>query len=170
MESFIVVGKIVKPQGVRGQVKVMPITDDPERFSALETVYLSDDEKPLHVSSCDVREGYAYMNFSGVDSRDAAESLRGRYVRVRREDAAQLPEGRYFIADLVGCEVRDENGKNLGVLKDVLQHGAADVYIVDSEKRFSFPAIKQVIRGVDINARVITVDPSELAKVILYED
>ncbi len=112
MKEYLMIGQVIKPQGVRGEIKVLPLTDDPERFLDLARVFLDETGgEALAVRAARTREGYAYLCLAGVEDRDAAEALRGRELFVPRAEAAPLPEGRYYIADLIGMQVVDEAGR-----------------------------------------------------------
>ena len=130
--DFIQIGKIVKPQGIRGEVKVLPMTDHLERFLELKEVFLEQKGEKVQTKVMGARIGAdaAYLFLERVYDRNAAEALRGCALFVDRAHAAELPEGRYFIVDLIGAEVFSKEGKRIGVLKEVLQPGANDVFVV----------------------------------------
>lgn len=171
MKKFLLIGQAVKPQGVRGEVKVLPATDDVERFCDLENVFL--DEKGeicKKVESARTREGFAYVKLEGVDDRDEAECLRGCSLYIDRAHAVPLPEGRYYISDLIGMRVQDETGAELGRLSDVMQAGGNDVYEVAGARTFRFPALKRVLKGVDVENGVMTLDSAVLSEIAVYDD
>lgn len=171
MKKYLMIGQIVKPQGVRGEVKVLPLTDDPARFCDLETIYLDEKgERSAKVLSARVREGFAYVALEGVPDRDAAERLRNRALYVDRAHAAPLPEGRYYISDLIGMAVEDETGAALGQLADVLQAGGNDVYEVEGARTFRFPALKRVLMSVDVEGGKMVLDSAVLAQIAVYDD
>jgi len=174
MRPYLCVGTIVKPQGIKGEVKVAPETDDIARFGRLKRVFLLENGQytPLKVLSGRTREGFAYLTLEGFADMNAAETLRGKDLYVSREDAVKLPAGRYFIADLIGCRVQDDQGKDLGTLQDVLQAGGNDVYVVkkDGEKDLLFPAIRALLKTVDVESGRIVVDAARLTEVAVYAD
>ena len=171
MKNYLMIGQIVKPQGVRGEVKVLPLTDDPERYGELETVYFDEKgEKSAKVLSARVREGFAYVALEGVADRDAAERLRNQALYVDRAHASPLPEGRYYISDLIGMQVTDENGAELGQLVDVMQAGGNDVYEVKGARVFRFPALKKVLKDVDVEGGSMVLDGAVLAQIAVYDD
>lgn len=166
MQAYLCIGVIVKAQGIRGEVKVQPLTDDPRRFTALETVYLDDrGTRSLQVQSARAAAGWAYLKIAGVDDRDAAETLRGTRLYVDRAHAVSLEADTYFVVDLIGCDVVDLSGARVGEIADVLQPGGNDVYVVKGPggERL-IPAIRQVVRAVDVAAGVVTVDAAMLAE------
>ena len=162
------VGKIVRPQGVKGEVKVEPYTDDAARFEQLKTCFIEQSEAA--VESVRLDNGSVYIKFSGINDRNAAESLRNSMVYVDRADAVPLEEGRYFIADLIGCGVFSDGGERLGTLEDVLQNGAADVYVVKGERDFMVPALKRLLTEVDVENRRIVLDSQALSETAVYGD
>ncbi len=171
MKKYLMIGQIVKPQGVRGEVKVAPATDDPERFCELPHVYLDEKgEKQLKVLSGRVREGYAFLTLEGISDRDQAEGLRNVFLYIDRENAVKLPEGRYYISDLIGMDVKDEAGNALGKLTDVFQAGGNDVYEVRGNRVFRFPALKRALVSVDVENAVMVLDASELSRIAVYDD
>ena len=171
MKPYLMIGQIVKPQGVRGEVKVLPLTDDPERFCELAQVYLDEGGQTLvKVESARTREGYAYVKLEGVDDRDQAERLRDTFLYVARADAAPLPEGRYYIADLIGMQVVGQDGAELGTLSDVMQAGGNDVYEVRGKRTFRFPALRRALLDVDVEAGRMTLDRNALSEIAVYDD
>jgi len=126
LKDYLAVGQVLRPQGVRGEVKVKPLTDDPRRFLVLERVYLLNGESyaPLGMRCTRVHEGFAYVLFDGVADREAADAHRGALLYVDRGHAAPLSEDANSIRDLVVREVFETRGQRIGVLEEVLQHVA----------------------------------------------
>ena len=174
-KDYLRIGLVLRPQGVRGELKVQPLTDDPARFRQLEKIWIEttrgeyEERVPLSVS---VRDDGVYLSLSGVADRNQAETLRGRYLCVDRAHAVQLPEGRWFVCDLIGCAVRDSAGQQLGKLTDVLQSGPTDVYVVamPDGRTLMFPALKRLLMQVDTSAKEMVLDAAVLPEVALYED
>ena len=154
--AWVVIGEITRPHGVRGAVKVLPHTDYPQRFDSLAEVYVgTGDTEPelMGFSLLSRQKDQLICRIGGAESRDAAEKRRGKLLLVPREEAVELPPGYYYIFDLVGLAVHTEDGKCLGRLKEVLQPGANDVYVVeptDGESEILLPAIKDVVLDVDL--------------------
>ena len=154
MEDFLQVGVITATHGIRGEVKVFPTTDDPERFLDLETVYLDTgrEEKLLTISSVKFFKQFVILKFKEFDNINDVEPFRKKSLLVTREQAVPLEEDEYFIADLIGLRVITDEDKVLGELTDVLETGANDVYQVTDEngKEILLPAIKDCILSVDL--------------------
>ena len=171
MKKFLMIGQIVKPQGVRGEIKVLPMTDDPERYLDLEYVFLDEKgETQLEVTGARIREGFAYITLDGITDRDQVERMRNMFLYIDRANAAPLPEGRYYVADLIGMQVSDDKGNELGKLVDVMQAGGNDVYEVKGKRVFRFPAIKKVLKNVDIEEEKLTLDGEVLSQIAVYDD
>ncbi len=157
MEERLQVGVISSTHGVRGEVKVFPTTDDPKRYKKLKKVYLDTGREflPLEIQGVKFFKQFVIVKFKGIDNINDIEMYRGKSLLVDRENAVPLKEDEYFIADMVGIEVFTEDGEKFGVLKEVMETGANDVYIIDSMKHGEVlvPAIKQCILDVNIEER-----------------
>ncbi|MEG2457052.1 MAG: ribosome maturation factor RimM [Clostridia bacterium] len=164
----LTIGEIVKAQGIKGEVKVVPITDNVLRFKVLKRVFI-DGNRELKVESFRIDGNIVFLKFVGINTRNDAELLANHLINVPRDEAVTLPEGSHFIVDLIGCKVICE-GKQIGALVDVLQNGAADVYIMSSNgKTIMFPALSDLLISVDTNARVIEVCKSRFDEVAVYD-
>ena len=154
MENLLKVGVITTTHGVRGEVKVYPTTDEPERFLDLDYVLLDTGRELRRLDIKNVRffKNLAILKFDGIDNINDIEKYKGRDLWIPREEAQELDEDEYYIADLLGMKVLLEDGSEFGTLRDVMETGANDVYIVDSVKHGEvlLPAIKECIRSVDI--------------------
>ena len=163
----IVIGKILKPQGIRGEIKILPLTDNIERFKSVKYLIVKGQAKP--VLSLRIMDNYVYVKLEGVVDRNEAELLRDEYVSVKRSDAVKLDEGKYFIVDLLGCEIWAD-GQKLGVLDDVLQNTRTDVYVVKGDKLMMFPVVDGLILNTDVNKKRIDLESAKLKEVVVYED
>lgn len=155
--KYLRVGQIVRAHGVHGDVKVLPLTDDPARYRKLKTAYLERGGDYLPVALDDVRlqPDAVILHVSGYDTPEKAEQLKSAYLCVDRENAVALDEYTYFVADLIGCETFDTAGKAYGKITDVLETGANDVYEIEHGKLL-VPALKRVLAQVDIaNGRIV---------------
>lgn len=167
--SLLTIGKIVKAQGIKGEIKVAAITDCAFDFKCLKEVFIGENQR-YKVEFLRVLDIFVFIKLEGVDDRNAAEALVGKYLLASRQDMPPLEEGRYYITDLLGAEVADEKGNNLGMLCDILQHGAADVYVMNARgKTVMFPALKKLLKSVDVQNKVITVDAEVFSEVAVYD-
>lgn len=157
MEEMLQVGVITSTHGVRGEVKVFPTTDDPARFKKLKKVILDTGKEtlPLEIQGVKFFKQFVILKFKGIDNINEIEKYRKCSLFVEREDAVPLEEDEYFIADMIGMEVLLEDGEVFGTLKDVMETGANDVYIIESNGHGEvlLPAIKECILDVDIKAQ-----------------
>lgn len=160
MEEFLQVGVISSTHGIRGEVKVFPTTDDPARFKKLKNVLLDTGRErlELEVQSVKFFKQFVIVKFRGIDNINDIEKYKGKSLLVPREDAVELGEGEYYIADLMGMEVFTEEGR-FGVLKDVMETGANEVYIIDSDEHGEVlvPAIHDCILDVNIEEKVMKI-------------
>lgn len=154
MEDLLQVGVITSTHGIRGEVKVFPTTDDPNRFRKLKQVILDTGKEQLEMEIASVKffKNMVIVKFKGIDDINDVEKYRKAGIYVTRENAIPLGENEYFIADLIGLRVISDEEEELGVIDDVLQTGANDVYIVKKEQTpdLLIPAIKDCIKRVDI--------------------
>ena len=168
---YLRVGRIVRAHGVRGAVKVLPETDDPSRFLALKEAYIEENGgfRPILVSQAQLLSDGAVLYLEGVDTPEQAELMRGKYIAVDRAHAVQLPKDTYFIADLIGCEAFDTDGRRLGKVTDVFPTGANDVYELDGG-RVLIPALKRVLSKVDTEHQKIVFHSGVLSEVAVFAD
>ena len=150
----VAVGIITSTHGVRGEVKVYPTTDDPRRFRRLKEVVLDTGKEKMNLEIEGVKffKQFVILKFKGLDNINDIEKYRQKSLYVTRKNAVRLQRDEYFIADLIGLKVQDEDGKELGTVKDVIETGANDVYEVEMAdgKSLLLPAIKQCILNVDV--------------------
>ncbi len=154
MEKQLQVGVISSTHGIRGEVKVFPTTDDAERFKQLKKVYMDTgkEQMPLEIEDVKFFKKFAILKFKGIDNINDIEKYRGKSLLVDREDAVELGENEYYIADMLGLEVYTEDGNFFGNLKDVMETGANDVYIIAAKEygEVLVPAIRECILDVDV--------------------
>jgi 16S rRNA processing protein RimM len=167
MEDLLQVGAITQTHGVRGEVKVFPTTDDVKRFKKLKEVILDTGKEKITLEIENVKffKQFAILKFKGFDNINDIEKYKGKNLYVTRENAVKLNPDEYFIADLIGLKVYDEEDNYLGELINVIETGANDVYEVklgdgvmtNNSRNVLFPAIKQCILGVDMESRKMKV-------------
>ena len=161
MEDLLKVGVITTTHGVRGEVKVFPTTDDAERFLELEYVLLDTGRELRRLDIKNVRffKNLVILKFDGIDNINDIEKYKGKDLWIPREEAQELGEDEYYIADLQGLNVVLEDGTGFGTLRDVMETGANDVYIIDSNEHGEvlLPAIKECILDVDLEKNIMTV-------------
>ena len=161
MEDLLQVGAITSTHGVRGEVKVFPTTDDAKRFSKLKEVELETKEgtTTLHIKGVKYFKQFVILKFAEFDSLNDVEAIKGKKLFVTRKNAVKLQKDEYFIADLIGLKVVDEEKGIEGTVDDVIQTGANDVYDItlSDGRNLLLPAIKDCILDVDMATKVITI-------------
>lgn len=157
MEQFLRVGVITSTHGIRGEVKVFPTTDDPNRFKKLKHVILDTKKEPLtlEIESVKFFKNQVILKFKGFDNINEIEKYKQCDLLISREDAVPLGEDENFIADLIDMTVETDKGEILGTLVDVMETGANDVYVVEMEggKEVLLPAIKDCILDVNVEEK-----------------
>ena len=161
MEKLLKVGVISSTHGLKGEVKVFPTTDDVKRFRQLKEVLLdAADEKPvLQIEQVKFFKQFVILKFKGIDDIEDVQKYKGKDLLVTRENAVELKKDEYFIADLIGVSVISDDNSLRGILKDVIQTGANDVYVIDLEdgRQLLLPAIKECVLMVDLDENIMKI-------------
>ena len=169
MEQLFKIGLIVKPQGIKGELKVQPLTDDINRFKNLKEVLI--DDKNYRVGSAKIGGNTVFLSLFGINDRNTAETFRGKFLCVKRENAVALEEGRYFISDIIGCKVITDENVCVGEIVDVFS-SRTDVLTVKCEngRIMRFPFLKDLVKSVDVLGKEFIVFAKRLSEVSCYED
>ncbi len=171
--THLVIGEITKPQGVHGEVKIRPITCDYERFEGLKTAYLKrgDSFEEIHLTVNRISFDAVFVNIAGIADRNQAEGLRGELIYIDRAHAVELDEDSSFICDLIGLHGVVDDGRDLGTLRDVLQPGGNDVYVFQGPLgEVLVPALKSVVKRVDLEAEEIILIGQRLDEVAVFDE
>ena len=154
MEQMFTIGKIVNTHGVKGEVRVLPSTDDVKRFGKLKEVKVENRTMTTYeIETVRYHKNFVLLKFKGIDTMNAAELLKNSLLKIDRKDALPLKKDEYYQCDLYGLRVVTDTGRDLGTLTDILMTGSNDVYVVrNEEKEILIPAIKQCILKVDLEA------------------
>ncbi|MDR3263388.1 MAG: ribosome maturation factor RimM [Clostridiales bacterium] len=164
----ISIGYISKPHGLKGELKVLPETYDAAIFKKLKELYV--DGKAYKAEYAKPANGYVIVKLGGIDNADAAGLFRNKTVEIDEKDRMKLPAGVHYISDLIGCGVYAGETR-IGELADVLQNGAADVYVVkDGGKEIMFPALKDLLKKVDTENKLILLDEKRFNETAVYND
>lgn len=161
-EDKITVGKLGKVRGLDGTLKIIPLTDFADRFDNLEKIFVG--EKLFHVESVKHIGGEIFIKFAGIDSREVAKTFTNKFLQVEKKDAAPLDDGEFYTFDIIGCEVFDDD-KFFGKVKEVLKTGSNDVFQVVGEKEILIPALKSVVKKIDIEQKKIFIDSIQLEEI-----
>lgn len=161
--GYTAIGKITNTHGVKGDMKIFPLTDDPDRFFNLRKAYIGEIKEEVLPEDPRIHKGMVLLKFKGLQDINKILRFKGQYIYILDDDRVKLPEGRYYISDLLGCEVIDMSERKLGTIKDVLQGAANDVYVIDggNGKEYLIPAVERFIVSVNITDKRIQVDPIE---------
>lgn len=161
MEEYFEIGQIVNTSGLKGILKIKPFTDDIKKFSNLKTIYIKTKSGLTEFKIEQVRyvKNMVMLKLAGIDTIEEAEKYRNLYIKILRDQEEELEEGSYYVVDILGCKVNTDANQELGKIVDVFQTGSNDVYVVKDEqgKQILLPAIKEVIKNVDVKNKIITV-------------
>lgn len=160
MSEYFVIGKIVNTQGIKGEVRVLPTTDDIDKFKKLKEilVFRKNESKLYEIENVRNHKQFILLKLKGIDTMNDAELLKNTEIKITRDLAVPCEEDEYYINDLYDMQVFTEDGENLGKIVDIIVTGANDVYVVKSdESEILIPAIKQCILNVDISKKEMKV-------------
>jgi len=166
-DDYLIVGRITKPSGIKGEVKVLPITDGPGRYRKLSAVYIESGGtyRKLAIEKTRVNGGRVVLKFSGCSSIEDAELLRDELLFVTRKKAVKIPKGSYYYYDILGCTVTTLEGAVVGEVYDIQNAGSCDVYCVRSpgerSREFMIPAIRDVVKKIDVGEKKIVIETLE---------
>ncbi|HEY3364753.1 MAG TPA: ribosome maturation factor RimM [Symbiobacteriaceae bacterium] len=160
--DLIKIGVVTGAHGLHGEIRVLPLTDFPERFATLRQTLLGPDARPTAIRFRGTVKELIICTFDGVEDRTQAEKLRGQYLQVPKSEVYPLPEGSYYIFDLIGLAVIDPEGNPLGTLVEV-EHGNAahDLYVVETapRKRYMVPAVREFVKEIDLAKGHVVIAP-----------
>lgn len=161
--EYTIIGKITGTHGIKGDLKVYPLTDSTERFFDLAKVYIGDEKIEVQLNSVKLHKGIVLLKFEGLEDINKVLNFKDEYVYVDEDDKVELPENHYFISDLLGCSVYDKKESLIGTITDVIQNSANDVYVVTNEsgKDYLIPAVEAFVVLVDVESKKMIVDPIE---------
>ncbi len=154
-QEYFEIGQIVNTFGIKGFVKINPFTDDLERFEELDSVLVVKNKELIEMQIEEVKfhKNLVLVKFKGVEDINMAEKFKGCYIKISRDKARKLPEDTYFIADLIGIKVYDDNGNLIGKVQDIYNNKSHDIYVVkdDLGKQILLPSTKEVIKQIDLD-------------------
>ncbi|MGB4313587.1 MAG: ribosome maturation factor RimM [bacterium] len=164
MTSLIAIGKVTAPHGVAGEIRVLPLTDFPDRFQQLKKVYLTGKgmagPRLLTVTGVKYHKKFVILKLAGVESRTEAEKLRDCYLKIEPSELVPLPPGHYYHFQIIGLQVKTLEGEVLGEVVEILTPGCNDVYVVQDQEgnEILIPAIKDVVREIDLEGGLMRVE------------
>ena len=161
MEEYFEIGQIVNTSGLKGELKIKPFTDDITKFKNFKTIYISikKELKSFEIERVRFSKNMVFLKLKGIDTIEEAENYRNYYLKIERNKNEKLKKDSYYVVDIIGCKVFTDEKKELGIIEDVFSTGSNDVYVVKNEdgKQLLLPAIKDVIKNIDIQNKSITV-------------
>lgn len=162
--DYIKVGRIINTHGIRGELKIFPLTDDINRFDDLKIAYLGNNKEKVEIEEVKYHKGLVIIKFKEFDNINQVLKYKDDFLFIDINDKVQLPENHYFIFDIVDCTVYDTKGQKIGIVTDVLQYSSNDVYVVrdhEKNKEYLIPAVKQFVVDIDVEHKKIVIDPIE---------
>ncbi len=162
--DFIQVGKIVNTHGIKGEVRIIPLTDNMHRFDKLEKVYLGEKKLKLEITNVRYKDNIVILKFNCYDNINDVEKFKNQYIYVDEEDKIDLKDNQYFIFDIIGCKVLDTLNREIGIVVDIIQAGSNDIYVIEdsiNNKEYLIPAVGYFIKNINIEQKIINIDPIE---------
>ncbi len=172
MKDYTIIGKILKPQALKGEVRVAPITRDAMQYLTYKYLYIGDEHKKVDIQDCRLQDGFVVVKFEGIDSANQAEELRNQLLYVDKTQLAVLDSGEYYIDDLIGCDVVSNlDNEHFGTVTAVDEYSQINTITMQKDdKEYLFPFLEKVVDDVDIDKKVIYVDKDKLMEVLVDED
>jgi len=168
MKTNFELGKVLKSRGLKGEFKVEIYSSEPGKFLKIKTILI--DNKPFEVEKITSDGSFCYFKVKGIDSIEQSDLIKNKSIFITREQLPKQPTGKYYIADIIGCEVYS-NGDYIGTICDIQQYGSADVYEIKTNDSFiSFPAIKDVFNNIDIENCKIILNDSIFSRIAVYDN
>lgn len=163
---MIKIGEVVNVVGLRGELKIYPYSENKERFETLKTLYFDDTQ--VNIEQVRYKENLVILKIQGIDDRSGAEACRGKEVFMKEEELEELPQGTYYVKDILGFQIEDVSRGIIGILKDVRDNGAQSLFIIENNQggELLVPAVEEFFIGVDMDRKVVMVDLIEG----MYED
>lgn len=162
-QDLVIIGKIVAPHGVRGDVRVIPLTDFPDRFLHMKAVLVGED-RLLPIETAKFHKQFLLLKFRNLNDRNAVEALRGQFLYVQRQDVVPLSDDEFYVFDIIGMSVYTPDGELLGKVSEVIETGSNDVYVVERPvaRPLLVPALKKIVAVMDVaNRRMVIQRPEE---------
>ena len=163
MVKMLKVGKIVNTHGIKGDLKVLPLTDYMERFEELDWVYIDGNDERFYIKNVRYMPAVVLLSFKGYEDINLVKRFKDKYLFIDENQRRDLPEGTYYIADIIGLDVYTTKGEYIGRVKDIIQTSSNDVYVIEGEgsREIMIPAVEEFISGICLGEGKIIIDPIE---------
>jgi len=156
--EYVTVGRILAPWGIQGKLKVEVITDFPERFAPSSQVYIN--QQPVTIDRAEWHKGKLVIKLDAINSAEEAQKLRGQYLEIPANQLRPLPEGQFYLFQVIGLEVQTTQGELLGIITEILSAESNDTYVVSGDRgEILIPAIEDVIKSIDLDSGLMTIQP-----------
>lgn len=162
--EYIQVGKIINTHGIKGELKIIPLTDNIDRFDDLKSIFIGEEKTKVNIEKIWYNKGFVIIKLKEFDDINQVISYKDEYVYIDEKDKVQLPEDTYFIFDIIDCQVIDTSGNKLGIVKNVMTNFSNDIYVVEDlklGKEHLIPAVKEFVVDINIEEKIITIEPIE---------
>lgn len=160
--EYVMIGQIINTHGIKGDLKVYPYTEDVERFSDLEKIYIGEGKEPFDIGKVKYHKGMVLLKLKSFDNINEVLHFKEEYLYIDEENIVELPENNYFIDDLIDCNVYDMGEKYIGYVKNVLQNTGNDIYVVkndDKKEEYLIPGVTSFVKKIDVSNQKILIDP-----------
>lgn len=172
MDEYTVIGKVLKPQALKGEVRISPITRDVTQYLNYEYLYIGENLERRDIDYARIQDSFVVVKFCNINDADTADSLRNELLYVDKSQLGQLADDEYYITDLIGCDVVDADSKELfGKISLVDEYSSVNtITMVKDDKEYLFPFLERVVKDVDISNKKVFVDKEKLMEVLVDED
>lgn len=166
-DSITCIGKIINTHGIKGELKVNPYTFDKNRFSKLKSVFIGEDLKEFFIKKVRVND-FVYLSFEGYENINDVLNLKGLNIYIKDEDRLELEDDQYYVSDLIGKEVYDTDGNYIGVLKEILEYPANDIFVIEGKDKetYQVPGVKEFIKKIDSTITIKLIEGMILWKLV----
>lgn len=161
LNNYTIVGQIINTRGIKGELKLLPLSTNNNRFKKLNKVFIGEDLIPQTVKKVQITDNFVYITFEGLDNINDVERYKSCYLYVSDEDRVELEEGEYFIFDIIGCKVFDTKDNYIGEVVDLIENPANDIYVIQGEKQYLVPQVSEFVKEIKIKEKKIIIDPIE---------
>ena len=162
MGNYIRVGKILNTHGIKGDLKVLPLTNEPSRFEKLKTIFIDNENNKVEITKVWYNKGFVMLKLEGYNDINEVIKFKNCYILIDEKDALKLPENSFFISQIIGLRVFCSDGNELGEIVEVLQPGANDVYVVrGNNKEYLIPAVKEFVKEINLDNNKMIIEPIE---------
>lgn len=160
--KFIKIGIIINTHGIKGELKINPLTDDIKRFDKLNNIYIGEEKVEYNIEKVKYIKNFPIIKLKEFDNINDVLKYKNNYIYIDKEDLVELPKDYYFIFDIIDCKVYDIENNFIGIVEDVITYSSNDVYVVkNNDKEYLIPALKRFVKSIDIEDKKIIIDPIE---------